>query len=851
MSLNSSPSDCIEPVNTDKHKTRRVPETLQVTLQNLGSEATPRFFTFDANSERVDENTALIEEQKRHASENGGKSKDPFNTKKWWRARATMKSLSKNSTPQRKRGRAPDITARYPSAGGGGKQKRPSRSTRPPSPPPAHLYAQRPSPTANGSVGRETLENIERAYAAHPSRATTGILSGAPPSIYTTTYQTPPWREPISERPYRFPPQSWQAAASSEPVDVRQVSARHHVYARGHHRDAAYGLPYYPYPSPLVIDETDGDPFAHPAALSDGASARHSGPEMYDSPPMYDSQGRDVIEKISYNIHPQPSYQLNDEETFHGAVDSHRGLAHTDTSRLTTRVSPPTFIREDQAQHAPTYGASRLSEQHAAHARIDSRSADYYGPSHLGVTYNPTYSDILRSDTVPHYAGSSSSSDSELPVDAPYGLSGAPAYAAPWTAPTAPTPDHVFAHLAHQHQAVSFPSAGFPSIPDQLPSTRADFNTSPVDLLDRATAYDQPFSDNAREAYLQHGWQMHTHAPAAFTPEQPALDHSATDRYPQDAQSASLYAQDYDAQGHPIEPQFPDLQAGHQREQFFMAKRSPSSNQQEARRQLPYDAAEPPLSPRAARAQDFAQAAHYLRIALHPGSISPNVYPAPLEQSPLVGDLLHERSYESHDPHLRAASFAQPYGVRFFGDTDPRQVSSLLARGEHEHDLVVEGPSLHNRQGAHPASQLLSYDAALSLNSTPVGGPPVWASERDGDLRTHSAPVYPVQTARYQEDVHHPKMIPEDPNSSSMAYPPLFDFVPAVTSSPSYEAGYDNTEGVVSYFVPEGDPYAADSSSYAFSQGSFVLQQLNVPHPRMVDAGIDVSQLNPCFPVRK
>lgn len=378
---------------------------------------------------------------------------------------------------------------------------------------------------------------------------------------------------------------------------------------------------------------------------------------MYDSPPMYDSQGRDVIEKISYNIHPQPSYQLNDEETFHGAVDSHRGLAHTDTSRLTTRASPPTFVREDQAQYAPTYGASRLSQEHASHARIDSRSAEYYGPSHLGVTYNPTYSDILRSDTEPHYAGSSSSSESESPVDVPYGVSGAPAYAAPWNAPTTPTPVHFF---AHQHQALSFPSAGFPSIPDQLPSMRAGFDNPQVNLLDQATAYDhwQPFGDNVRETYLRQGWQMHIHAPAVFTPEQPAgLDYSGADLYPQDALSASGYAQDYDALSDYNEPQYPNLP--------FTAKVSPLSNRQEAPQQLPYNAAEPPLSQSAAEAQDFAQAAHYLRIALHPGSISPNECLAPLEHSPLAGDLLHERSYESTQ---HPAGHSAPECGTFVGD---------------------------------------------------------------------------------------------------------------------------------------------------------------------------------------
>ncbi|OJT09485.1 hypothetical protein TRAPUB_14045 [Trametes pubescens] len=116
MPLNTT--DSVETFNKDEHKTRRAKRELQVALKNLGGNAKlvghcpphvqetrtdvpnpKRFSTFDSNSERVGENSALIKEQERHELENGGKG-SPFNAKKWLRAKATMKGRLKLSTPQ-------------------------------------------------------------------------------------------------------------------------------------------------------------------------------------------------------------------------------------------------------------------------------------------------------------------------------------------------------------------------------------------------------------------------------------------------------------------------------------------------------------------------------------------------------------------------------------------------------------------------------------------------------------------------------------------------------------------------------------------------------------------------------
>ncbi|OJT09478.1 hypothetical protein TRAPUB_14038 [Trametes pubescens] len=372
-----------------------------------------------------------------------------------------------------------------------------------------------------------------------------------------------------------------------------------------------------PHANPPVVNKNEGDHFDR--TVAPGAGARY-GRAVDDALRAHDYKGRNA-EPRDHDARPFPSrniYQATLQERSPVGV-----LA--ETTRLATPAPPPILVHEDQARFAPTYWTPHPSEQHAEYSRFE-RNTESYGPSYLEATSQQRYSDIVASDAAPPYTGSPPSSQSS--ITAPVQL------------------------FAHQHQVVSVPSAaaGLPSMPNLLPSSRVELDTSHAGVLDQATTYEQSFGDNVREAYLQQGWQMPNHDAGAFAPEQPTgLDYSGTGLYSQDAYTHSLaaspYAQNRDAGSNPNEPQFPaDLPSERHREHAFAAEASSQYDRQGEHGQLPYNA-EPPLW--TTRALDLAQAAHYQRIALHPGSITHNVCAAPLGLGPSGASPFYERAYDN------------------------------------------------------------------------------------------------------------------------------------------------------------------------------------------------------------
>lgn len=199
-----------------------------------------------------------------------------------------------------------------------------------------------------------------------------------------------------------------------------------------------------------------------------------------------------------------------------------------------------------------------------------------YGPSNLPLaTFHQMYDDIVRPDVAPHYTGSrsSSSGSSIAAIEDPYELGALVNMHAPTVSETT-----TVQLSSHQHQAASVPSALFPQNVNQFASTRAELDTSPANLLNLATAYGQPFSENMYEAFLQQEWRMPDRNTGLFAPEQPAgFSSSGADLYcAQDTRAPHLAAshiQPYDPRflGYPGSRPVSDVHAERQREHTFAA----------------------------------------------------------------------------------------------------------------------------------------------------------------------------------------------------------------------------------------------------------------------------------------
>ncbi|OJT14636.1 hypothetical protein TRAPUB_8811 [Trametes pubescens] len=240
------------------------------------------------------------------------------------------------------------------------------------------------------------------------------------------------------------------------------------------------------------------------------------------------------------------------------------------------------IVRDDQAQLAPTYATSRPSEQYAAYARVQHCTS--YGPWHLEMTFQQTYSDVVHSDAVPLSAGSPSSSESSITTFDASSRSSPLVNMGFWHTAAAPASGPAPVQFStHQRQVASVLSTGFPSIPDQLASTRTGLYTSQADL------YDQSFSGDAHEASSEQGWQMPNHVTGVLTPEEPAgLDYSDADRYLQDAHDldfAASHAQGYEARfvSNTDQRQAPGIPVRRQREHSFATSESPSPHDLHAR----------------------------------------------------------------------------------------------------------------------------------------------------------------------------------------------------------------------------------------------------------------------------
>ncbi|KAL1945188.1 hypothetical protein VTO73DRAFT_2808 [Trametes versicolor] len=416
-------------------------------------------------------------------------------------------------------------------------------------------------------------------------------------------------------------------------------------------------LPTTPQAIPGAVNEFEGD---HPGRTVAQCEGVPHGRTASDAFRMHDHKERDA-EQHGRDVRPSPSHSIYLESA---SWDS--GPVMAETTRLYTRAPAPVLVQQDQARSAHEHKILHPPNPQTLYARVG-RSAEYSGPSYPDMAYQQIYNDIPLSNAAPHYAGSCLPSESSVTaLDAPYGLSG-PANMDLQYSPAAPMSVPV-QFSTHQHRVASSPSAGFPSIPTQIPSSRVE-----LDVL-QAAAYDNNVLDNAREAYfkLQQQWQMLNHGAGSFAPEQPpGLDYSGADPYSQDTHthrlSASKYAQDFGARSNPNEPQFPDMLAGQQCEYAFAGGVPSPFDRQEADGQLPYNG-ESPLCQWTAQALDFAQAAHYLRIALHPGTISPNVCPELLEQSPLAGDLVQEGG---NDSNQRPGGYSAPECSTFVDGPSP------------------------------------------------------------------------------------------------------------------------------------------------------------------------------------
>lgn len=394
--------------------------------------------------------------------------------------------------------------------------------------------------------------------------------------------------------------------------------------------------------SPGAVNESEGN---HPGLTVAQCEGIPQGRAVSDAFRMHDYKERDA-EQHGRDVRPFPSHSM-----YLKAASRDSGLIIAETTRLYARAPAPVLVQQDQARSAHAHKILHPLNPQTVYARVE-RSAEYFGPSYLDTAYQQTYNDTPLSNAAPHYAGSCFPSEPPVTaLDAPYGLSG-PVNMDLRYSPAAPTSVPV-QFSAHQHQVASVPSVGFQTIPHQLPSSRVELDAPQASLLAQAAAYDKSVIDNAREAYLQQEWQMLNHGAGLFAPEQPAgLDYSGADLYSQDTRthyppSASAYAQDVGSRSNPTEPgpQFPDFRpTGRQYEHAFTAGvSSPYDCQGGAHGQLPYN---PAPSPWMAQALDLAQAAHYQRIALHPGSITHNVYQAPLELSPSSTGPLHKGAHD-------------------------------------------------------------------------------------------------------------------------------------------------------------------------------------------------------------
>ncbi|OJT06043.1 hypothetical protein TRAPUB_3097 [Trametes pubescens] len=317
-------------------------------------------------------------------------------------------------------------------------------------------------------------------------------------------------------------------------------------------------VPTTPHANPPVVNKNEGDHFDR--TVAPGAGARY-GRAVDDAFRAHDYKGRNSAEPRDHDARPFPSHNIYYQATLQDR--SPVGVL-AETTRLATPAPPPILAHENHARSAPTYWTSHPSKQHAGYSRFE-RNTESYGPSYLEATSQQRLGDIVVSDAAPPYTSSPSSSQSS--IAAPVQLS------------------------AHQHQVVSVPSAGFLLIPNLSPPSRVELNTSQAGVLDQATAYDQSFGDNVREAYLHQGWQMANHDAGAFAPEQPTgLNYSDMGLYSQDAYthcvSASSYAQDRGVGCNPNEPQFPaELSADRQREHAFATQASSQYDRQgESRR---------------------------------------------------------------------------------------------------------------------------------------------------------------------------------------------------------------------------------------------------------------------------
>lgn len=364
--------------------------------------------------------------------------------------------------------------------------------------------------TSNG----HNSENEGPAYATISSHATTGIGFGVPSFVYPATdYQPPPSHGAVFEWPYSRLPQP--QAATSAPAETTQVSARHHDDAAYRHRDAARCLSYNSRPSPCLAKENELDPSACTVAPGGEAHRQYAADDVLR---MHDIQDPDA-EQRRYDVRTSPSDIVSVEATLRNMVDRHRGPASAETTRLSTRAPPPVLAREDWTSSTFAHATPRSSEQHTVYARAE-HGTEPYDPLYLPTaTFHQAYNDLVGSDAVPRYFGSpSSSSVSSIgaAVEAPYEL-GAPVNMGLWDASTVPEPTPVQLS-AYQLQAASVPSALFPANPtgNQFASTRADRDTSPVNLLNPATGYNPPFGNHMHEVFAQ----MPTHDSGRFAPEQ-------------------------------------------------------------------------------------------------------------------------------------------------------------------------------------------------------------------------------------------------------------------------------------------------------------------------------------------
>ncbi|OJT09486.1 hypothetical protein TRAPUB_14046 [Trametes pubescens] len=180
-------------------------------------------------------------------------------------------------------------------------------------------------------------------------------------------------------------------------------------------------------------------------------------------------------------------------------------------------------------------------------------------------------------------------------------------------------------------------------------------------------------------------------------------------------------------------------------------------------------------------------------------------------------------NYSSADLYLQnahipgfALSHAQGYEARFEVNTDPRQISAILAAGhQRKHAFVAEGSSPYEHQGE--PTQVL-HNAAPLLRPAQDHGPLVWA-RRDGDLHDRQTPPeHPAQMAHRQGATLHPRMTADV--TSSVAYPATLDLSSAI---PLKEQHYDNSDGTISYLVPQhSGPSADDPSPDAFARSTLV-----------------------------